>query len=73
MVAFTAQRMGYVGTCLIGVCSVGQVVGRSDGEFLLQFWISYKCLSYILGVPGNIDPASETCGFEISPKALEAQ
>ena len=27
----------------------------------------------VLGVPGNIDPASETCGFEISPKALEAQ
>ena len=32
MVAFTAQRMGYVGTCLIGVCSVGRTVGRSVGR-----------------------------------------
>ena len=34
MVAFTAQRMGYVGTCLIGVCSArhGAPKGNSKKE-----------------------------------------
>ena len=45
-------------------------------------WEAYEALrslglwelrEFVVGVPGNIDPASETCGFEISPKALEAQ